>query len=186
LAEAFKAAMERIGAERGEVGSTRGVEAARARLDVPAGVPIPSPGLALALVGVLLAFWAGLMVHGRLEEVSSGERLSSEGGAPGESTVDLGELAPAVPLVPMQESSEAKAIGQGQPPKPFPGQFSPDAKGQCPARKQVPINGGCWLEIPASDAEECEQNGSVFFKSRCYAPAMDTRRKPQPSSSPPR
>ena len=71
-----------------------------------------------------------------------------------------------------------------EPPKPFPGQMTPDARGRCPGRKQLPINGGCWVEQMVKDAEECAENGYVFFKARCYAPALDTRRKPPPTSAP--
>jgi serine/threonine protein kinase len=62
----------------------------------------------------------------------------------------------------------------------------PNAKGRCPGPKQIPLNGGCWVEVvPSKDAEECEKNGLVFIKERCYAPAMGSRRKPPPTSAPP-
>ena len=99
--------------------------------------------------------------------------------------VELADLAPAIPLAPVQKPAEPKAISQGQPPKPIPGQLTPDARGQCPGSKQIPLNGGCWLEQPFSNAAECQQNSCEFFKNRCYAPAMDQRRKPQPTSAPP-
>lgn len=48
-----------------------------------------------------------------------------------------------------------------------------------------PQGEGCWVEQDSKNAEECEENGYVFFRARCYAPAMDTRRKPPPTSAPP-
>ncbi|WP_224243198.1 hypothetical protein [Hyalangium gracile] len=34
------------------------------------------------------------------------------------------------------------------------------------------------------DAEACEESGYVFFRARCYAPALKSRRKPPPTSAP--
>jgi hypothetical protein len=41
------------------------------------------------------------------------------------------------------------------------------------------------VELFGSDAEECEQNGYVLIKERCYAPALETRREPPPTSDQP-
>ena len=84
----------------------------------------------------------------------------------------------------VQNSPQRETIRQEPPPEPYPGQLIPNAKGRCPEPKQIPLNGGCWVEVPAKNAEECEKNGWVFTKNRCYAPAMDTRRKPPPTSAP--
>jgi eukaryotic-like serine/threonine-protein kinase len=61
-----------------------------------------------------------------------------------------------------------------------------DAKGQCPGRKQVPLNEGCWVELLGPGAQECEQNGYVLIRERCYAPALEARREPPPTSDQPR
>ena len=82
--------------------------------------------------------------------------------------------------------SKPEAIEQEPPPEPLPEQVRPDAKGRCPGRKQIAINGGCWVEYPAANAGECEQNGQVPFKGRCYGPALKSRRKPPPTSDLPR
>ncbi len=68
-------------------------------------------------------------------------------------------------------------------PEPRPGQIRPNKKGQCPGRKHVPINGGCWGELLPMSAEECVENGYVRFKGKCYAP-LAAPKQPQPTSSP--
>jgi len=162
--------------------------------EVQASLPQPKPweqlgewrtGSARVLAGVLLVLWAIQAVHA--PSLSNSERVqvasnpaSQDGGA-----ANLGETGAEAPVPPVQESSKPEAISQDTAPKPFPGQVTPDAKGQCPGRKQTPLNGGCWLEQPTKDAGECEENGMVFIKDRCYAPALDRRRKPPPTSAPP-
>ncbi len=176
----------------------KGAEAVAAGPDRSAGVPVSAesarpqarrwtwrPGLAWAGVGALLVLWALMDVHVRREGVSAREQGASEKGKPDAGPASLGDAVSATPRASEQEPSEQEAIGQELPPKPRPGQILPDAKGQCPGRKQIPINGGCWVEQFGSDAEECEQNGYVLFKERCYAPALEKRRKPPPTSDQP-
>jgi hypothetical protein len=176
----------------------KGAEAAPPDAERPTGVPTPAervrsrarrltwrPGLVLAGVGVLLVLWAGVEVHVRREGVSAKEQAASEQGQADADPAALGDSVAVAPGASVQEPSEQEALGQELPPKPRSGQIRPDARGQCPGRKQVAINGGYWLELLASGAEECEQSGYVLIKSRCYAPAMDSRRKPSPTSDQP-
>jgi hypothetical protein len=79
---------------------------------------------------------------------------------------------------------EHQPIAQDLPPKPLPGQVLPDARGQCPEREQVALNGGCWVETRIADPETCGRNGYVFIRGKCYGPALTPRRKPQPTSNP--
>jgi len=125
------------------------------------------------LAGVFLALWLWQALP-----------VASTPAPADEATTRLGESGAQAPVPPEKEPSKQKAVAQDEPPKPFPGQQTPDARGRCPGRKQLPINVGCWVEVPAKNAEECVENGSVFFKARCYAPALDTRRKPPPTSAP--
>jgi hypothetical protein len=141
-------------------------------------------GCALALVTVFLVLWAKQAVQVLLDGAAPGEQVASGPGREDTGPADLGDTAAAAPLTSVHEPSKSKpdGIGQERPPEPLPEQVRPDAKGQCPGRKQVPINGGCWVEYPAANAGECEQNGLVFFKSRCYGPSLKSRRKPPPTS----
>jgi len=113
------------------------------------------------------------------------EHVASPPGQPEGSAANLGEKAQEATPPPAQDASQPKTISQEPPPEPFPGQLTPNAKGRCPDPKQIPLNGGCWGEASTKDAEECEKNGWVFIKERCYAPVMGSRRKPPPTSAPP-
>jgi serine/threonine protein kinase len=151
--------------------------------EVQAAPAPPRPWRQLA--AVLLVLWALQAVHVPLHRDSAREQVAStpasrEGGA-----ASLGETGAETPVPPVQEPSTRETISQDTPPKPLPGQLTPNAKGQCPGRTQIPINGGCWLELSTRDAEACAEDGYVFFKARCYAPAMGSRRKPPPTSAPP-
>jgi serine/threonine-protein kinase len=63
------------------------------------------------------------------------------------------------------------------PSKPYPGQFRPDARGQCPSTAHTPINGGCWLKIVARPEECIEEENPKYlpllhlYNGGCYVPA---------------
>ena len=179
---------------RGTAGELAQALEAAEEEEVQAAPPRPRPweqfgawraGSARALAGGLLVLWALQSVHAPPHSASTGEQVTPGPASQDGDASSLGEAAAAPPVPPVQEPAKSKALSQDTPPKPFPGQITPDAKGHCPGRKQTPINGGCWFEVPTEAPKECEENGSVFFKGRCYAPAMDSRRKPPPTSSPP-
>ncbi len=143
------------------------------------------PGLALAAVGVFaLLLWTVLPAPSPPGHVSSGPRKSSVPQAPDAGTAAVGEAAPTQPQASPPPPAEKKPLAQEPLPEPRPGQARPDKKGQCPGSKQVPINGGCWLEHLQVTAGECAENGGVPFKGRCYAPALAPPKNPQPTSSP--
>jgi hypothetical protein len=80
--------------------------------------------------------------------------------------------------------AKQEAIAQDTLPKPQPRQAQPDAKGHCPGRKHVPLNGLCWLEQPGLTGEECRESGYAHIKGRCYAPVFAPPGKPQPTAEP--
>ena len=142
-------------------------------------------GSARVLAAGVLVLWALQAVHAPLPSALDGEQVASNAASQDGGAASLGEAGAETPVPPVQEPSKTEAVSQDTPPKLFPGQVTPDAKGQCPGRKQAPINGGCWLEQSTKDAGECEENGMFFIKGRCYAPVMGHRRKPPPTSAPP-
>jgi eukaryotic-like serine/threonine-protein kinase len=154
-------------------------------------VPTPIPprkqwGRARVLVGALLVLWTLLAVHAPLPSASARKQIASNPASPREGGAAMvGESASEATQPWGREFSKPEALSQDTPPTPLPGQLTPDAKGRCPGRTQIPINGGCWVEQRTKDAEACEENGYVFFKARCYAPALNSRRKPPPTSAPP-
>jgi eukaryotic-like serine/threonine-protein kinase len=54
----------------------------------------------------------------------------------------------------------------------------PDGQGKCPSRKQVALNGACWVELPAMSAEECAQSSLAYYQGRCYAPTIPPPEEP--------
>jgi eukaryotic-like serine/threonine-protein kinase len=139
---------------------------------------------AVALGGLFMlgsAWWAVCKWHAEAPERSP---VASGASQPAADTTDVGDLAPAIPLASMEAPKEQGPIAQEFPPKPLPGQIQPDARGQCPEREQVALNGGCWVEARMTDSETCERNGYVVVRGKCYSPALTPRRKPQPTSNP--
>jgi serine/threonine protein kinase len=138
------------------------------------------PGLAVAAVAVCaVLLWNVAQVPARPQRVSAGFQSPDAG------TSAVGDTTPAESQAPNSSSQEKKPVAQETLPEPRPGQTRPDKRGQCPGRKQVSINGACWLEHLQMGAEECVENDGEFFKGRCYGPVLAPRKKPQPTSSPP-
>ncbi len=134
------------------------------------------PWLALAVAGVCAVFlW-------NAQPASTQQASSAQ--APDKGTTAVGDTSPTRPLAPAPHPKDKKPLAQESPPKLRPGQIRPDEKGRCPGRKQVPINGGCWLELPQMGGEECTENSFVPFKGKCYAPALPPPKEPQPTSEP--
>jgi hypothetical protein len=143
------------------------------------------PWLALAAVGVFaLLIWAVPPAPFPPGHVSSGTRQASASKVPDAGTAAVGEAAPTEPQTPTSPPPEKKPLAQEPLPEPRPGQLRPDEKGQCSGRRQVPINGGCWLELHAVTAEECTDSGYVLRKGKCFSPALESPKKPQPTSNP--
>jgi serine/threonine protein kinase len=144
------------------------------------------PWLALAAVGacaVLLWHWQRVPVPaGSLSLSTPG---ASDSRAPDAGTAAVGDTSPTEPRPSASPVTEKKPLAQEPLPEPRPGQARPNKRGQCPGRKQVPINGGCWVEQLPMTAEECTENGFVPFNGKCFVPANAPPKKPQPTSSPP-
>ncbi len=180
-----------LGVSRGSRNSGRARRGARGCRGARSGLPTPiqprkQRGRARVLAGALLVLWTLLAVHAPLPSASARKQVASNPASPREGgAAGVGESAAEATEPWGREFSEPEALSQDTPPEPLPGQLTPDAKGQCPGRTQIPINGGCWVELSTKDAEACEEAGYVFFKARCYAPALNSRRKPPPTSAPP-
>ncbi|HEX8697247.1 MAG TPA: protein kinase [Myxococcaceae bacterium] len=145
-----------------------------------------TPWLALTAVAVCaLLLWSAQHWHFPAPRVPSDPRQSSASHSPDAGTATVGEASPAEPHTPITPSTEKKPPAQQPLPEPRPGQPRPDKKGRCPGPRQVPINGGCWVEQLPMNAEECEANSYVPFNGKCYAPALTPLKKHQPTSSPP-
>jgi eukaryotic-like serine/threonine-protein kinase len=142
---------------------------------------------ALAAAGLCgLLVWSVRAVQGEPEEGALGVlEACGSGGVPEPGAAAVGDVATSAALASAHPpSSEQEAIAQESLPKPHPRQMRPDEQGKCPSRKQVKINGVCWVELPPMSAEACAENGHAYYKGRCYAPTDTPSEKPQPTSSP--
>jgi hypothetical protein len=141
------------------------------------------PWLALAAVGACAVFlWHSRPVRPPPGPMTGTTPGATDSRAPDADTAAVGDTAPRTSTSP---ATEKKPVAQEPLPEPRPEQLRPDKKGRCPGRKQVPINGGCWIDVSSSiAAEECAENGYVPFQGRCFGPANAPSKKPQPTSAP--
>ncbi|HEX8700980.1 MAG TPA: protein kinase [Myxococcaceae bacterium] len=147
--------------------------------------PVWMPWLALAAAGVCaVLLWNWQPVPSPSVHLSASTQQASNSQAPDAGTAAVGDSSPTTPPAATPLPTDEKPLSQPSPPKPFPGQARPDEKGRCPGRTQMPINEGCWLELPSVSAEECTERGAVLFEGKCYAPALTPPKKPRPTSSP--
>jgi serine/threonine protein kinase len=145
------------------------------------------PWLALAAAGACaVLLWHSRPARSPPDSMFVSTPGASDSRAPDAGTATVGAPAPTEPQASTPPATEKKPLAQEPLPEPRPGQARPDKKGQCPGSQQVPINGGCWVDVSSSmDAQACTENGYVLFKGRCLSPAQVTPKKPQPTSSPP-
>jgi serine/threonine protein kinase len=138
------------------------------------------PWLAVAAAaGFGMLLWNAAPGPGQTQQRASGFQQPDAG------TSAVGDTSPTQPRASTPPSQEKKPVAQEPLPEPRPGQIRTDKHGQCPGNKQVPINGACWFELFQMSAEECLGNSGVRFKGKCYGPAPDSQKQPQPTSSPP-
>ena len=197
-AEALEAAAEKRGTElrsaappATEAGPPRAaVPVSTRKLSGPPRSPARdrawTPWLALAAAGVAaLLLWSMRQpVPVPPEFVSTSAEQTSDFHAPDAGTATVGDTSPTEPQASTSPSSEQKPISKDSPPESRPGQIRPDAKGRCPDREQVLINGGCWMAIPSATAKDCTEIGYLIIKGKCYGPALEPPRKNVPTSGP--
>jgi len=145
------------------------------------------PWLAVAAAaGFAGLLWNVAPVSVPPQRVSASSPRASDFQSPDAGTSAVGDTSPTQKQAPAPPAQEKKPVAQQPLPEPRPGQTRPDKRGQCPGRKQVLINGACWIDVSASmSTEECVENGSVLFNGRCYEPVQPAPKQPQPTSSPP-
>jgi len=144
------------------------------------------PRLALAAAGACTALsWHSQPVRPPPGLTAGNAPRASASGSSDADTAAVGDTAPPRLRAPMSPSTEKEPLAQEPLPEPRPGQLRPDKRGQCPGRKLVPINGGCWVELPQMSPEECAEIGYVLFQDKCFVPANAPSKKPRPTSRPP-
>ncbi|WP_224240325.1 protein kinase domain-containing protein [Hyalangium gracile] len=140
--------------------------------------------LAAALAVAVGAGWMG--IRARVDTFSLVQVEVAAAGRLAVGTAGLGEAAALMATRTAAEFPAPKGVAEDTLPAPLPNQLRPDSKGRCPHKKQVALNGGCWVEM-SLDRETCEAvslSGHMgrMFRNRCYMPVLRPGR--QPTSSP--
>jgi eukaryotic-like serine/threonine-protein kinase len=92
-------------------------------------------------------------------------------------TTGLGEAASLGAVQALPAPSAREVLAEEPLPEPTQGQARPDAKGRCPKKWQVALNGGCWTPVKG-EREACEALGGQLFKGTCYVPITTAGRPP--------
>jgi serine/threonine protein kinase len=128
------------------------------------------PWLTLAAAGLTLVVWAWWAVPGK--SVAPPLVVQKEAGGAGQQdggTTGLGDSTSAASTEDSSDHFILSGMVAEPLPEPLPGQTRPDANGRCPRKRQVALNGGCWLEI-LLDHDGCEELNGQMFKGTCYVP----------------
>ncbi len=137
------------------------------------------PWLAAGSLAGALALSAAGLLSVRVPEHPSAPHLAEEDRDAG--TIAVGDSSLTAPVAPNRAPAMWSALSVDIPPKPFPGQLRPDAKGRCPGKGLITINGGCWSKLPV-ELKDCDNEASFTYKGACYAPVLSP---PRPSTSEP-
>jgi hypothetical protein len=141
------------------------------------------PWMAAAAAILALAAWVWwLSPRQPVEKPSFVQRQAGSAGQQDGGTAGLGEAASTASLEDSLLVCLQESLAEETPPEPDPEQARPDAKGRCPHKGQVALNGGCWAPLQGN-SEECEAAGAQMFKGKCYVPAFPAKRR-QPTSHP--
>jgi serine/threonine protein kinase len=137
--------------------------------------------LAVGAAGLAVAIWARWMTPAESEEGASVvQEETAEADQPDAGPVGLGDAAVSAATGDTPETLGPKVMAEEALPEPQPGQARPDAKGRCPRKRQVALNGGCWMRLSA-DQEGCADYSGHMYKGSCYVPIIPPGRSPNAS-----
>jgi serine/threonine protein kinase len=139
------------------------------------------PWLAAGVAGLALATWTVWVAPGEsVESASVAQEENSEEDQLDAGPVGLGEAVVSTSTEDSPEKLGPRAMAAETPPEPQLGQTRPDAKGRCPRKRLVALNGGCWMMLSA-DQEECAGLHGQLYKGTCYLPFIPPGRPPTSS-----
>ncbi|WP_224368003.1 serine/threonine protein kinase [Hyalangium versicolor] len=139
------------------------------------------PALATAAATLAVALWVSRGVVEQLSQQSSAVSSTPGVSRPDAGTAGLGDTLSTAASPDVPEPS-LPAMAEEPLPEPIPGQTQPDSKGRCPLRRQVALNGACWVPLAPEECEASFANGQMF-RGKCYVPALPRGRRP--TSEPP-
>jgi serine/threonine-protein kinase len=144
------------------------------------GVPVPpraapqrprrSWRVAASVAGAMTAVGAVWMLRTPGIEEPVSESVAEQE----EDTVAVGNSVRTAPVASPHTASAGTSIAMDMPDRPFPGQLRTDARGHCPNKSLVPINGGCWMEM-RGELEHCREI-SYVYNGKCYQPFFSSQR----------
>jgi hypothetical protein len=185
LAEAMEQAAAH--APRPSCDRAEALSAPRPESAAPARFPASArPWLAACAAGLVLAvgaWWLAPEGPAQRRSVTRREAAGASSQRDG-GTAGLGEAASMASVEEAPPLLFQEGMAEDPLPEPVEGQATPDAKGRCPHKRQVALNGGCWTSLNV-EREECESLNGQMFKDRCYVPGVPLKQR-QPTSHPPR
>jgi len=139
--------------------------------------------VAVVMLGLTVSVWWA--APGEPREQPEATRVEAAG--PGQRDGDPAALGEAVAALSQEQPPSAlrpEGVAEDSLPDPLPGQAVPDGKGRCPHKKQVALNGGCWVPEPR-EIEACEALTGQLYKGTCYIPVLPRERPRRPPTSSP-
>lgn len=137
--------------------------------------------LAAGAAGLALAMWVrGLTPGDSAESASVAQEETAEADQPDAGPVGLGDAAVSAATGDTSETLGPKVMADETLPEPQPEQARPDTKGRCPRKRQVALNGGCWIGF-SLDQEGCAELNGRMYKGSCYVPIIPPGRSPTSS-----
>ncbi|MDC0710900.1 serine/threonine-protein kinase [Stigmatella sp. ncwal1] len=130
-------------------------------------------------VGVPLAVCTGWGVCVNLQAQLPVTSSAFDGGERDGGSVALGDTSLTVAASSSAAPFDGEGIGLEAPPSLLPRQSRPDAKGRCPTKGHVVLNGGCWVKLDVTHPA-CQGNVYVYQGS-CYVPALQPATVPTSS-----
>jgi serine/threonine protein kinase len=130
------------------------------------------PWLATAATGLALASgsaWLALEAPANRPHATRGNTTEPEPTDTG--PAGLGKEAASTSTQASPEPPPQTLLAADTLPEPLPGQTRPNAKGRCPHKRQVALNGGCWMES-TFDPEGCAVLSGHMYKGTCYLPVI--------------
>ncbi len=136
------------------------------------------PQLSMAAAALALAAWAWWATPNKPgDEHAAAQAAATTAEQKDAGTTGLGEAAAVVSPESSPTSAAQEVMTEDTLPEPLPGQTRPNAKGRCPHKQQVALNGGCWVELLV-ESDKCELLNGKMFKGTCYVPSIPPGRPP--------